>query len=69
MTCEFDPLRVEGTAYAEAMAAADVSVHHIRARGHMHTSLTAVGILPTGAPVRAEIAAALRTIVAATVSR
>lgn len=69
VTCEFDPLRDEGTAYAEAMAAAGVRVHHIRARGHMHTSLTAVDILPTGAPVRAEIAAALRDLIAATVSR
>ena len=69
VTCEFDPLRDEGTAYAEAMAAADVRVRHIRARGHMHTSLTAVDILPTGAPVRAEIATALRDLIDATVSR
>src|SRR5437879_9827548 len=33
-TCEFDPLRDEGVAYAEAMAAAGVPVEQLKARGH-----------------------------------
>jgi acetyl esterase/lipase len=60
VTCEFDPLRDEGTAYAEAMAAAGVPVRHLPCRGHIHTSLIAVDTLPSGAPIRAEMAAAIR---------
>jgi acetyl esterase/lipase len=60
VTCQFDPLRDEGAAYAEAMANAGVDVRHIAARGHTHTSLTAVDVVVSGAPVRAEMAAALR---------
>jgi cation diffusion facilitator CzcD-associated flavoprotein CzcO/acetyl esterase/lipase len=62
VTGEFDPLRDEGTAYAEALAAAGVPVEHIAARGHIHTSLTAVDMLPSGAPVRAQVAEALRRL-------
>ena len=56
VTCEFDPLRDEGVAYATALAGADVDVRHLAADGHVHTSLTAVDALPSGAPIRAEIA-------------
>ncbi len=59
VTAEFDPLRDEGEAYAGALAAAGVPVRHIRARGHIHTSLTMVDAVISGAPVRAEIAEAL----------
>jgi acetyl esterase/lipase len=59
VTAEFDPLRDEGEAYAEALAAAGVPVRHIRARGHIHTSLTMVDAVISGAPVRAEMAEAL----------
>jgi cation diffusion facilitator CzcD-associated flavoprotein CzcO/acetyl esterase/lipase len=59
VTAEFDPLRDEGDAYAEALAAAGVPVRHIRARGHIHTSLTMVDVVISGAPVRAEMAEAL----------
>jgi cation diffusion facilitator CzcD-associated flavoprotein CzcO/acetyl esterase/lipase len=59
VTAEFDPLRDEGDAYAEALAAAGVPVRHIRARGHTHTSLTMVDVVISGAPVRAEITDAL----------
>lgn len=62
VTCEFDPLRDEGSAYADALAAAGVPVHHVRARGHMHTSLTAVDAILSGAPVRAEMAEAFRQL-------
>ncbi len=60
VTAEFDPLRDQGNAYAAALAAAGVPVRHLPCRGHIHTSVTAVGVLPSGAPVRAEMAAAIR---------
>jgi cation diffusion facilitator CzcD-associated flavoprotein CzcO/acetyl esterase/lipase len=59
VTADFDPLRDEGDAYAEALAAAGVPVRHVRARGHVHTSLIMVDVVISGAPVRAEIAEAL----------
>ena len=62
VTCEFDPLADEGAAYAEAMANAGVEVHHIRARGHIHTSLTAVDAMLSGASVRAEMTAGIRRL-------
>ena len=60
VTCEFDPLRDEGTAYAEALAAAGVDVQHIKARGHIHSSLTMVDLVISGAPYREWMGAALR---------
>jgi cation diffusion facilitator CzcD-associated flavoprotein CzcO/acetyl esterase/lipase len=62
VTCEFDPLRDEGVAYAEAMRAAGVQVQHIAAAGHIHTSLHAVDVLPSGAPIRAKIADAMSAL-------
>ncbi|MGI8491654.1 MAG: alpha/beta hydrolase fold domain-containing protein [Acidimicrobiales bacterium] len=59
VTAEFDPLRDEGDAYAEALAAAGVPVHHLRARGHVHTSVTMVDLVLSGAQVRAQMADAL----------
>ncbi len=35
-------------------------VRHVRARGHTHTSVTMVGIVISGAPVRAEMGEALK---------
>jgi len=67
VTCEFDPLRDEGNAYAEALAAAGVPVRHVQARGHIHTSLTAVDMVLTGAEVRAEMADGLRSFFGARV--
>ena len=65
VTAEFDPLRDEGDAYAEALATAGVPVDHIRARGHIHTSLHMVDLVLSGAPVRAQMATALRAHLAA----
>jgi acetyl esterase/lipase len=59
ITADFDPLRDEGLAYADALRAAGVPVRHVRARGHTHTSVTMVGVVISGAPVRAEMAEAL----------
>ena len=55
-------------AKAEALSAAGVKVRHLRARGHTHTSLTSVGMVFSGAPVRAEMAAAIRGFFGAKVS-
>jgi cation diffusion facilitator CzcD-associated flavoprotein CzcO/acetyl esterase/lipase len=60
VAADFDPLRDEGVAYARALEAAGVPVRLIRARGHTHTSVTMVGVVISGAPVRAEMAEALR---------
>jgi cation diffusion facilitator CzcD-associated flavoprotein CzcO/acetyl esterase/lipase len=60
VAADFDPLRDEGVAYARALEAAGVPARLIRARGHTHTSVTMVGTVISGAPVRAETAAALR---------
>jgi cation diffusion facilitator CzcD-associated flavoprotein CzcO/acetyl esterase/lipase len=59
VTADFDPLRDEGLAYVDALHAAGVPVRHVRARGHTHTSVTMVGVVISGAPVRAEMAEAL----------
>jgi cation diffusion facilitator CzcD-associated flavoprotein CzcO/acetyl esterase/lipase len=60
VTCEFDPLRDEGIAYAEAMAAHGVPVEQIQARGHIHSSFVMVDVVITGASGRATMAQALR---------
>jgi cation diffusion facilitator CzcD-associated flavoprotein CzcO/acetyl esterase/lipase len=67
VTCEFDPLRDEGIAYAKALEADGVPVRLITARGHTHTSPTMVGVVLSGASIRAEMAGALRQFFAAAV--
>lgn len=52
VTAEFDPLRDEGIAYAEAMSAAGVEVEQIKARGHIHGSFTMVDVVVSGASGR-----------------
>jgi acetyl esterase/lipase len=59
-TCEFDPLRDEGIAYAEALAAAGVPVEQLKGRGHFHSSLMMVDVVITGVGARAQMANALR---------
>jgi acetyl esterase/lipase len=60
VAADFDPLKDEGIAYARALEATGTPVHLIRARGHTHTSVTMVNVVISGAPVRAEMAEALR---------
>jgi acetyl esterase/lipase len=59
-TSEFDPLRDEGAAYAEALAAAGVPTEHHPCRGQIHTSLTAVDMIISSAPIRAAMADAVQ---------
>uniref|UniRef100_Q07TK6 Alpha/beta hydrolase fold-3 domain protein n=1 Tax=Rhodopseudomonas palustris (strain BisA53) TaxID=316055 RepID=Q07TK6_RHOP5 len=61
VTAEFDPLRDEGIAYAEALAAAGVEVEQLQARGHFHASFTMVDVVITGVGGRAQMANALRS--------
>ncbi|MGH9030157.1 MAG: flavin-containing monooxygenase [Acidimicrobiales bacterium] len=61
VTGEFDPLRDEGVAYAEALKNEGVTVDHIFARGQTHTSLMMVDVVLSGAPVRAQIAERVRS--------
>ena len=60
MTCEFDPLRDEGIAYADALATAGVPVEQLRAHGHFHSSFTMVDVVITGVSGRVKMAEALR---------
>jgi acetyl esterase/lipase len=57
-TCEFDPLRDEGIAYAEGLAAAGAPVEQLKARGH--SFLTMVDVVITGVAGRIRTAEALR---------
>ena len=61
-TCEFDPLRDEGIAYAEALAAAGVVVEQLQARGHFHSSFTMVDVVITGVSGRVQMSEALRRL-------
>jgi len=68
VTCEFDPLRDEGAAYADALTAAGVDVEHLSARGQIHTSIPAVDMLRSGAYARQAMATALKQFFATSVS-
>lgn len=61
ITCEFDPLRDEGDAYAAALAKAGVSVRHLQVEGHTHMSVGWVDVITTAAFVRAEMATTIST--------
>lgn len=60
VTGEFDPLRDQGMAYADALAAAGTPARGIVAPGQIHTSFTAVGAIPTANGIREQIAAELK---------
>ena len=62
IACEFDPLRDEGLAYAEALRDAGVPADVIFGRGHTHTSLTMVDMTISSVPYREQMAAALRRL-------
>ena len=59
-TAEFDPLRDEGIAYAEALATAGVPVEQLQARGHIHSSFTMVDVIATAVGGREKMAQALQ---------
>ena len=60
VTCEFDPLRDEGIAYLEALKTAGVAAQHIPCRGHIHSSLSLVDMVLSGADARVSMGGALR---------
>ncbi|MBI2694141.1 flavin-containing monooxygenase [Mycobacterium nebraskense] len=66
VTAEFDPVRDDGEAYAAALKAAGVPTKYVCARGHTHQSLAMVDVVISGAPVRAQMADALRRFFAET---
>jgi acetyl esterase/lipase len=67
ITAQFDPLRDEGEAYADALSAAGVEARHVPMPGHMHTSLPLVGAIVTADPFRHEAAEFLAARLAAPV--
>ena len=69
VTCEFDPLRDEGAAYAEALAAAGNTAKHHDCAGQLHTSIPAVGVIRTAEQDRRAIADAVREMTGAQVAR
>lgn len=61
VTAEFDPLRDQGIAYAQALAKAGTAARHVNYDGQIHTSFAAVGTIPTANGARQDIAAALKS--------
>jgi acetyl esterase/lipase len=59
-TAQFDPLRDEGNAYADALAAAGVPVMREECRGQTHTAFHAVDVLISPVRHRADMAQAIR---------
>ncbi len=59
MTAEFDQLRGDGVAYAEALSAAGVPAHHVRLAGHIHPSFAFTRLLASSRSYEADAIAAL----------
>ena len=60
VTAEFDPLRDQGNAYAAALRKAGVSASTVTYPGQIHTSFTAVGMIPSANEAREKIATTLK---------
>lgn len=60
MTCGNDPLRDDGTAYADALDAAGVAVQRRRLDGHVHPSFAFTRVIPSAATYERDAIAALR---------
>ncbi|MEJ2870483.1 alpha/beta hydrolase [Actinomycetospora sp. OC33-EN08] len=65
VTCEFDPLRDEGRAYAQRLAAAGVEVTHSDYAGAIHAIYWLAGVSDLGRDLHAEVAEAVRVRVSA----
>ena len=63
MTCEFDPLRDEGEAYAEALRKAGVSVKSKRYDGVCHGFLMMAGVIDAAKGALAECCTELRNAI------
>ena len=63
-TADFDPLRDQGNAYADALMKAGVPVTHRQCRGQTHTAFHAVDMLISPTQHRAEMADAVRAFFA-----
>jgi len=60
MSCELDKLRDDGVAYAAALRAAGVEVHHEVLAGHVHPSFAFTRRIPSAADYERRAIAALR---------
>ena len=61
-TAEYDPLRDEGEAYADALAAAGVPTTKRRFDGMFHSFFTFLTVFPAAQQLRDEIGAFLREL-------
>jgi acetyl esterase/lipase len=60
VTAEFDPLRDEGKAYADALSKSGVAVTHLPCRGQIHSSVMLVDVIFSAVPLREAIASSIR---------